>query len=161
MAQLTDAFIIFHRDGQGRPDFIYPYDGRLAACITLSINIARAYLRNATIQAALVSFAKDLDRSEPHDAWYNDPVHGCGGPEGAVFAFIDIILAVFPLIGIDDSIRNPSTLAAFTKRPWHHRFDPLDHPIGLNGQVRGCDPVLDATGPSRANVIRESTTWSR
>ena len=151
MAQLTHAFIIFHRDGQGRPDFIYPYDGRLAACITLSINIARAYLRNATVQAALVSFAKDLDRFGPHDAWYNDPVHGCGGPEGAVFAFIDIILAVFPLTGIDDSIHNPDFLAAITKRPWYHRFDPLEQPISLNGQVRGCDPVLDATGPNKAN----------
>ena len=137
MAQFTSAFIIFHRDGQGRPVFIYPYDGRLAACVTTSINIARGYLRNATVQAALVSFAKNLGRSGSHNAWYNDPVHGCGGPEGAVFSFIRTILAVFPLTGIDDALRNPGGLAFVVKRQWDGRFDPLDHPIMLNGQVRG------------------------
>ena len=151
MAQLTDAFIIFHRDIHGRPDFIYPYDGRLAACVTTSINIARGYLRNATVQAALVSFAKDLDRAGPHNAWHNDPVHGCGGPEGAVFAFIRIILAVFPLTGIDDSIHNPDELAFVVKRPWDVHFDPLDHPIVLNGHVRGYILAPDAIGPNKAN----------
>ena len=151
MAQPPYSFIIFHRDIQGKPNFIYPYDCRLAACVTISINIARAFLRNTKIQAALVSFAEDLDRSNPHNAWYNDPVHGCGGPEGAVFAFIEIILAVFPLIGIDDSMRNPDSMAFLVKRPWDGRFDPLDYPIVLNGQVRGCNMVLHTIGINKAN----------
>ena len=151
MAQLPFTFVIFHRDRQGKPDFIYPYDGRLAACLTISINIARGYLRHATVQAALVSFAKDFDRSGSHNAWYNDPVHGCGGPEGAVFAFIRIILTVFPLIGIDDSLRNQDCLGFVGKRQWKNRFDPLDHPIMLNGLVRGYDLAPDAIGSNKAN----------
>ena len=161
MAQTPNVFVIFHRDPQGTPDFIYSYDSRLAGCITLSINIARAYLRNVTVQAALVSFAKDLDRSLPKNAWYNDPVHGCGGPAGAVSAFIGIILSVFPLIAVDDSQSNPDVLAYVGKRAWDGRFEPLEHPIMLNGQVRDFGREPDAIGQIKLTVIREFTIWSR
>ena len=150
MAQSPPSFIIFHRNIHGNPDFVYPYDGRLAACVTTSINIARAYIRSATVQAAFESFARDLNRSAPQNAWYNDPVHGCGGPRGAVLTFVEIILAVFPLIGIDDTQRNQGCLGFVAKRPWKDRFDPLDNPIVLNGPVRGHYLAPEVIVPNKA-----------
>ena len=153
MEQFTTSYVIFHRDIQGKPDYIYPYDSRPASCVTHSINITRKYLCNATIRAALVSFAVEHDRSEPPTAWYNNPVNGYGSPERAALGFIGIILANFPPISVDDSIRNPDYLAYVKKREWHNHFDPRDHPILLNGPVREAYLAWDIFDPDRADRV--------
>ena len=135
MAQLPHLFNIIHRNGQGTPDFIYPYESTLVACVVTPINITRGYLRHATVLAGFVVFAKNFGRSIPN-AWYKDPYYGYKNTEDVVHDFICIILAEFPSTCIDDSIQTPECIAAHPRRAWDGRFQPSDQSILLNGPVR-------------------------
>ena len=135
MAQFPAFFTIVHRDRYGTPDFIYAWGCRLSACLVISSNIARGYICHATVQAAFIPLAEEIDRFLP-DAWYRDRVHGCGGPRNAVFTWTNIMLADFPIIVVDDSITDPTRLSSLSKHEWDGDFKPRDFCILLNGLVR-------------------------
>ena len=137
MAEPQDlkSFTVVYRNFLGEPLFIYPWDGSLAACVTLPTNIARDYLNHADIQAALLSFAKGLHPSIPNP-WYKDPRHGYKTMKDVVREYVSAILEDFPTICIDDSILNPKCLATSYRHEWDGRFQPRDYSICLNAGVR-------------------------
>ena len=130
-----DNFVIVHRDRSAKPDFIYPPDSRLAACIARSINYSQGFLRLARVQDTFMSYAKDYTQSEPN-AWYKDPAYGYKNIEHLVSDFINTLRADFFLTCIDFSITNPNLLGGSANREWHGSFSPRDHSIILNGSVR-------------------------
>lgn len=134
MAESSASFTIVHRDRHGEPDFVYPWDGNLAAYVVASINICRGMLRNAKIRSAFVSFTREFNRSNPR-AWYQDPQYGYETNEDVVVTFINVILASFPIVYIDDSITSPGILGGHPRRGWDHHFQPRDQSILLNGWV--------------------------
>ena len=134
MAESSASFTIVHRDRHGEPDFVYPWDGNLATCVVASINICRGMLRNAKIRSAFVSFTREYNRSNPR-AWYQDPRYGYETTEDVVVTFINVILASFPIVYIDESITSPGTLGGHPRRAWDHHFQPRDQSILLNGWV--------------------------
>ncbi|CAD6575623.1 MAG: hypothetical protein ASARMPREDX12_007396 [Alectoria sarmentosa] len=149
MAESSASFTIVHRDRHGEPDFVYPWDGNLATCVVASINICRGMLRNAKIRSAFVSFTREYNRSNPR-AWYQDPRYGYETTEDVVVTFINVILASFPIVYIDESITSPGTLGGHPRRAWDHHFQPRDQSILLNGwRVR--DMVAAATRAHRTN----------
>ena len=145
MVHTPDHFVVVHRNIEGAPVSVLPHDRRPAACVARCSNISRAYLDNSKVQAALHACAKKIDELEPN-AWYKDRVHGYGSTEGAVLAFIELTRAVFFIISIDDSLRNPDKLAHTAVKEWDGPFDPRNHCINLNGRVRGENLALDTIG---------------
>ena len=138
MAESSASFTIVHRDRSGKPDFVYSCDDKLASLVVASINVCRGMLRDPKIRSAFVSFAREYNRSgSVPRAWYRDPYYGYESMEDVVNTYIEVILASFPIVYIDDSITSPSCLAACPRRPWIHHFQPRDQSILLNGPVCG------------------------
>ena len=124
-------FTIVHRRWDGQPDFVYPSDGNLASCVIESIQVCRAMLRDIKIRSAFVSLAREFDRSTP-EPWYHNQYRNTAE---AVNYYIDTVLAVFPIVYIDDSITTPSCLGGHPRRAWRFYFDPCNQSILLNGNV--------------------------
>lgn len=131
MAQDYIDFTIVHRRWDGQPDSIYPSDGNLASCVRASIQVCREMLRNPKIKSAFVSLAREFDRSGPED-WYRDRFRDIGE---VVDCYVDTVLAVFPIVYVDDSITTPSCLGGHPRRAWNFYFDPRHQSILLNGVV--------------------------
>ena len=130
MAQDYTDFTVVHRRWDGQPDYVYPSDGNLASCVIESIQVCRGMLRNVKIRSAFVSLAREFDRSVP-EAWYdNDRDKG-----EIVDCYINTVLAVFPIVYVDDSITTPSCLGGHPRRAWSLEFRPSDQSILLNGVV--------------------------
>ena len=134
MLKASDKFVIVHRAKDAGPDSIYPPDGRLAACISVSINYSQGYFQLPRVQAAFLSYAIEYARTNPN-VWYKDPANGFKDIEHVVSDFFSIVSAEFFLISIDFSITNPDCVAGTAHREWHGRFSPRDHCISLNGPV--------------------------
>ena len=130
-----DDIVIVHRDRSEVPDFIYPCDERLAACIVKSINYSLGYLRLERVKNAFVSYALEHSRSQPN-AWYKDAVYGYKDVNDVVFGFITSIVASFFLLCNDSTMTNPDCLAGTANREWCGRFSPRDHCISVNAAVR-------------------------
>ena len=125
------GFTIVHRRWDGQPDFVYPSEGILAYCVTKSIQVCREMLRDTKIRSAFVSLARELDRSTP-EPWHRNQYKNTGE---AVNDYIDTVLAVFPIVYVDDSITTPSCLGGHPRRAWSFYFDPCHQSILLNGIV--------------------------
>ena len=131
---MTPAYIDFtivHRRWDGQPDFVYSSDGDLASCVTASIQLCRGMLRDTKFRSAFVSLAREFDRSVP-EPWYRNQYKTTGE---AVDAYIDAVLAVFPIVYVDDSITALGCLGGHPRRAWSLRFEPYDQSILLNGFV--------------------------
>lgn len=135
MFKTPDDFVIVHRARSGEPDFIYPCDERLAACIARSVNYSLGYLHLERVKNALVSYALGHSRSQPN-AWYKDPVYGYKDINDVVFHFTTSVVANFFLICNDSTITNPDCMAFTANREWRGRFSPRDHCISVNSAVR-------------------------
>ena len=131
---MTDDYINFtivHRRCDGQPDFVYPSEGNLASCVIESIQVCRGMLSDAKIRSAFVSLAREFERSGP-EPWYRNQGRNTGE---AVNYYIDTVLAVFPVVYVDDSITTPSCLGGHPRRFWSFYFDPYHQSILLNGSV--------------------------
>ena len=135
MGKEPEDFLIVHRDVHGAPDYIYPYESRVSACVVTSINVTRGYLCNATVRAALVSFGEALDQTIPNP-WYRDPVTGYGSPKSAVLGFICLVLEEFFITCIEDSMTNAKEHGCMAPCEWDGYFNPRDHCISINGPVQ-------------------------
>ena len=135
MLKTPEDFVIIHRDRSEEPDSIYSCDGRLAACVSLSINYSLGYIFLPRVQNALVQYAVEHSRFE-QNAWYKDPVHGYQKMEDLVTDFTNSIIADHFLICIDSTITNPDYLSFTASREWDGRFRARNHCISLNGPVR-------------------------
>ena len=135
MAQSSASLTVIHRDRHGKPDFIYPCDGGVVTCVNASANICRGMLRNMKIRSAFLSFIREFNRSQPK--WYHEASHGFESYEDVVDSFITTILAIFPVVYIDDSLDNPDRLGGHLRREWDVDFQPYDQSIDLNGSVSG------------------------
>lgn len=146
MAPDATYFTLVHGNCSGKPDFIYPWDGKLAACVMASINVCRGMLCDTKMRSGLVSMTREWNRDQPRP-WYDDPRHGLETLDDVVTAFINSILAVFPIVVIDDSMANGSCLGVHFRREWDTYFRPRDQSILLNASVRGeldprgCEPT--------------------
>ena len=163
MSQDVATFLIVHRDATGTPDSIYPWNEKPYACVVTSINVCRAMLQYVKIRAALVSLAREYNRSVSN-AWYSEAHHGFETIESVVLAFLQAILTVFPTVYIDDSLDNPSCLGASIRHAWYDEFEPRKQSILVNGAVR-CHP-----NPHMNHSLKNKTdyktprgfeTWSR
>ena len=135
MSFIHGDFVIVHRDRSEEPDSIYPCDGRLSACVTLSINYSLGYLLLPRVRGCFVKYADAHSRFE-HIAWYRDPVHGYKNTDDLVSGFITTVLAEFFLICIDSTMTNPNSISGVANRAWRGRFSARDHCISLNAAVR-------------------------
>ncbi len=151
MAQNSASFTIVNRTWDGKPDFIYPWEGKLSACVIASINVCRRMLRTPKIRFAFASLAREFNRSQPR-AWYQDPRHGYETMEDVVGEFLDVILETFPIVYVDDSIVTPGCLGAHPRREWHIYFQPREQSILLNGSVREKSKCTSTACPSKAHI---------
>lgn len=134
MAQNTFEHTIYHRRADGKPDFLYPSDSKVAVCLLSSMNICRGMLRYYKIRSALLSFAREFDRSQSAP-WYRDPCHGFDTLEHVVSAFANASIQSFPLVSVDDGIIDPGHLGTHFKLAWDGLFQPSDQNILVNASV--------------------------
>ncbi|CAF9939239.1 hypothetical protein IMSHALPRED_001266 [Imshaugia aleurites] len=83
------------------------------------------------IRSAFLSFIREFNRSQPK--WYHEASHGFESYEDVVDDFITTILAIFPVVYIDDSLDNPDRLGGHLRREWDFNFQPYNQSINLNG----------------------------
>ena len=139
MSQNIFEYTIYHRRADGKSDFLYPWDGKLAICVLSPMNICRGMLRNYKIRAAFLSFLREFHRSQ-RAPWYQDPCHGFETLEEVVSAFVDAIIKRFPTVIVDEGILNPGHLGSHFKQEWDGLFQPRDQNILINASV--CDSHL-------------------
>ena len=128
----TEAFIIFRLDEDAEPVEIIPYFTNAATYVAASISICRGMLRNPTVKAAFASFAKDFD-STPSGAWYQE-----SPMIDVAEKFINKVLERFPIVFVDDSMKNPDQQGCHHRRTWGGDGEPFEtrkQGIVINGPV--------------------------
>ena len=132
--EITDkdfsAFTIWHRDSNGKPDETYQSKDGLAGPVVDSINICRWMLGQEKVFEAFTKLARDYTKGRPK-YWYKSH-------NEATHVFIKQILETFPLVFVDDTVREPKCGAIHKRRKWvAPYFEPLNQSILLNGPASG------------------------
>lgn len=128
------AFIIWHRDSNGRPDETYQPTSGLAGPIVDSINICRWMLAHGKVVEAFNKLGRDYGKGRPN-TWYKNK-------NQAANIFIKQILETFPLVFVDDTVREPKCGAIHKRRKWDApHFEPLNQSILLNGPASGVGSI--------------------
>lgn len=125
----TARFLIFHRDKDGVPDYIFPWYGAVATYVVASINVCRGILTQSSARYHFARMAKEY-RLNNAETWF----HGRKSDDLAG-DFIDKILRDFPLVFVDDSLSHPDFLAHGYRQFWNQSFVSHDQAIVLNGPV--------------------------
>ncbi len=131
----TASFTFIHRDDKGKPDRIYPWDSAVTTYLAASINICRGMLNQDIVRAAFTKFLIDSKKADKVPGREDIP------PEQIAGTFIDAILRDWPLVFVDDSLRNQGQVARGVRRPWDDPFVTRNLAIVLNGSV-GYDSIL-------------------
>ena len=125
------AFLIFHRDKHGVPDYIFPWGGAVATYVAASINICRGILARFSAQYALTKMAKKYASTDA-SAWFQGRKRDSLAEE-----FITKTLLDFPLVFVDDSFNHPDLLAHGYRHSSNQPFVTRDQVIVLNGPASG------------------------
>ena len=128
----NEAFIIFHRDENGKPVRIFPCDTNVATYVSTSIMICRGMLKASTVQDAFQILADQLG-PKPSGSWYQNL-----SEKDIAGLFIEKILDSFPLIFVDYSMKNPDAVGCSYRRGLGldgSNFEGRKMCIVLNGQV--------------------------
>lgn len=131
------AFTIWHRDSSGKPDETYQSSSGMAGPVVECINIARHFLAHSKVIHGFDQLGGKYSEEHPN-AWYLDTPNAVANTAHMGRVFIRKILKTFPLVFVDDTLRDPGCGAQHERRPWDGTdFDPLDQSIQINGQVSG------------------------
>lgn len=121
---------IFHQNKDGKPDFIYPYNGNTATHVTGCANLARSMLATETGEESFTELGKRFESVTELERWYK-PV------EMHVVAkrFLNIVKAKWPPTFLDESKENPDESGETFRKWWELDFDTREHPMSLNAAV--------------------------
>lgn len=127
-------FRVYHIDESGKPDYQYAANSMMMNCVTDAINLARQILSREHLQKAFRALANRCLQTQPELCIIRE--------EGVGRAVDEFIIQVcttteFPVVFVDDTLRNPSLRGYASRRPYDGIFNFSDQYIGLNGSVSG------------------------
>ena len=125
----TLDIIIIHREKNGKPDSILPYNGDIAAQLIACVNLARAILVTEEGKKSLISLGNKLDNKPRPDKWYNVEL------KDVVKRFLDKVMTRWPPLFMEETMENPDHTGATFRAEWGKDFNTRDHPISLNAGV--------------------------
>ena len=126
----TLDIIIVHRLKDGKPDFIYPYNGNIATHVTGCVNLARSILATKRAVDSFIEFGNNFERESVSKPWYK-PIKM---PDVAK-KFLKIVTTKWPPIFLEEWMENPDHTGATFRTSWALEFDTREHPISLNAAV--------------------------
>lgn len=127
----TAAFIIFSSTENGKPDRICPYDESTVTQLLVSINVCREMLALPEVHQAFQQLAEDFNTANQNqNPWYTE-----SQLKNSAEFFIAKIRAGFPLVFIDNSIKNPNFLGCHFRHGWEQSFQTQQQAIVINGWV--------------------------
>lgn len=129
-------FIIYHRDKDGKPYEVYDPEHSISTCVVNSINICRGMLRAPKVRTALMKLAKAFC-DERTDTWFCQGHATKEKMAPITDAFLGKVLAGFPYIIVDETLRNPSVMAIHWRHKFIGEFETSNQCIALNGLVSG------------------------
>jgi len=138
MAAQYATFAMSHRNTQGVLDLLYTAQDEEFGILASCINTARGMLSTTRASDQLIQLALRLD-SLLDRPWYR----GRYTIPELVAAFLAKIMAVFPVVVVDDTIVNPDILGWHSRGNWEGDFNPSSQMVNLNGWVRISKPPIE------------------
>ena len=125
----TLDIIIIHREMNGKPDSMLPYNGDTAAQLIACVNLARSILASEKGNQSLISLGNKLDNKPRLDKWYDVEM------KDIVKVFLGIVMTNWPPLFMEETMENPDHTGATYRVEWDTVFKTRDHPISLNAGV--------------------------
>ena len=123
--------IMIHRQADGKPESLVPYNGHQAAHLTACVNLARAILATEEAKQSFISLGDKLVRkSEPH-RWLEKDAH----MRDVVMSFVGMVTTNWPPLFIEKTLASPDIMAATFRAVWRGQFNTRDNPISINAGV--------------------------
>lgn len=121
---------IFHRDKDGKSDFIYPYNGNIATHVAGCANLARSILATEIAEQSFKRLGDKFESETDLERWYN-PIE----MDVVAKRFLNIIKTKWPPMFLEEAMENPDEAGATYRTGWELVFDTREHPMSLNAAV--------------------------
>ena len=121
---------IFHRDKDGKPDFIYPYNGNIATHVAGCANLARSILATERGEQAFTKLGNKFESETDLERWYK-PIK----MDVVAKRFLNIVKSKWPPTFLEEAMENPDEAGATYRTGWDLDFDTREHPMSLNAAV--------------------------
>ena len=125
----TMGIIVGHRDKDGKPLHVYPYDGDTAGHVAGCANVARSILATEKAKQSLICLGDKFNRST------KDPWYGSRPMKVIVEAFLKHVMTGWPPIFLEDGMTNPDHTGGTFRLGWNPDFDTRQQTISLNARV--------------------------
>lgn len=126
----TLDIIIVHRNKDGKPDFIYPYNGDTATHVSGCANLARSILATDMAEQSFIKLGNKFEGATDLERWYN-PIK----MDVVAKRFLNMIITKWPPTFLEECLENPDHMGASYQKWWDLNFDSREHPISLNATV--------------------------
>lgn len=129
-------FTIYHRTESGEPKPRYSPQHEITTCVVKAIKICQAMLRQQAARDGLTRLAKEYCAAR-EQRWFLREFPDT--PENLMIVvndFLDLVLARFPNVLVDYSLKNPDFGGGHWRRAFTGDFEISDQFIYLNGPVR-------------------------
>lgn len=126
----TLDIIIIHRHKDGKPDFIYPYNGNTATHVTGCANLARSILATERGEQSFIDLGDKFESETELERWYKPIEMGVVAKR-----FLNIVKTKWPPTFLEEAMENPDEAGATFRKWWDLNFDTREHPISLNAAV--------------------------
>ena len=121
---------IFHRDKDGKPDFIYPYHGNTAAHVTGCANLARSILATERGEQSFARLGNKFETETDLERWYK-PIE----MDIVAKRFLNMVKTKWPPTFLEECMENPDECGATYRTMWDSNFDTRERAMSLNAAV--------------------------
>lgn len=103
----TASLIIIHRDENGKPGRICSHEESTVTHLQVAINVCREMLALPKVQQSFLKLAETFDKPPVPNIWFRQESKPLAE---LTKIFMEKTLARFPLVLIDESMKNPNYL---------------------------------------------------
>ena len=152
--QNASDYTIYHRDESGKPDFQYKPKHGMTTCVVKSIKICQAILKHSKPSGGLANLAK---------IYFNYRGHSTDPRRMKEYAdtFLEMVQTRFPIVFVDDSLKNPDNWGVHWRNPFTGDFKTSDQSICLNGTVSQKRNSFRYIDFDQANVTPDYQPYAR
>ena len=127
----TLDIIMIHRQEDGKPKSLIPYNGHQAAHLTACVNLARAILVTEEGKQSFISLGDKLVRKSKPKRWWGKDTDMID----VVKSFLEVVTTKWPPLFIEKTLKSPDLMGATFRTVWEGSFDTRSFPISINAGV--------------------------
>ena len=127
----TLDIIMIHRQADGEPKSLIPYNGHQAAHVTACVNLARAILASEEGKQSFISLGDKLVRKSKPQRWWGEDTD----MKHVVKSFVELVTTNWPPLFIEETLKSPDLMGATFRKVWEGSFDTRKFPICINAGV--------------------------